>query len=63
MSNSPNSAKPKPADVAFDTAIAEGRLSADPKATNYAGYYMYMGPTADGLKDAFKHINTREYIK
>jgi len=48
--------------VAFEQAIIQGRLSDDPKTDNYAGKYMYMGPTSDGLNDAFKNINTREYI-
>ena len=48
------------APYAFDQAIAAGRLSANPKDANYAGHYMYMG-TTNG-KDAFKHINTRQYL-
>ena len=47
---------------AFDQAIQEGRLSADPQAPNFAGHYMYMGPTIDGQHDAFKHIDTRMYL-
>ncbi len=47
---------------AFEQAIQEGRLSRDPGACNYAGKYMYMGPTVDGLHDAFKHIDTRRYL-
>lgn len=46
--------------VAFDEAIAAGRLSDDPAMLNYAGNYMYMR-TIDG-KDRFKHIQTREYL-
>ena len=46
--------------VAFNEAIKAGRLSANPDASNFAGRYMYMG-TWSG-KDAFKNINTREYI-
>jgi len=46
---------------AFNKAIQEGRLSADAKASNYAGNYMYMG-TQNG-KDFFKHIMTRNYIQ
>ncbi len=45
---------------AFQEAIDAGRLSSDPKDTNYAGNYMYMG-TWDGV-DTFKNIDTREYI-
>lgn len=45
---------------AFEKAITDGRLSADPKKSNYAGYYMYMG--TDNGKDLFKHINTRYYL-
>lgn len=51
----------KPAD-AFQQAINEGRLSRDRNAANYAGDYMYMGPTVDGSHDAFKHIVTRQYL-
>lgn len=51
------------ADAAFDLAIASGRLSADPKADNYAGNYMYMGRNVGGTADAFKHILTRRYLK
>ena len=47
---------------AFEDAIKEGRLSTDVTAKNYAGHYMYMGPGTNG-KDAFKHINTRQYLK
>lgn len=49
--------------VAFEQAINEGRLSRNPSADNFAGHYMYMGPTVDGKHDAFKHIITRQYIK
>jgi len=49
--------------LAFETAIATGRLSADPAAANYAGKYMYMGPRSDGKGDAFKHSETREYLR
>ena len=44
---------------AFEAAIAEGVLSADPKSVRYAGAYMYMGTDASGHR--FKHIDTREY--
>lgn len=47
---------------AFEEAIAAGRLSTDPQAENYAGHYMYMGIANDGVRDAFKHSLTREYI-
>lgn len=45
---------------AFDDAIAQGRLSGDPSAENYAGRYMYMGTIGTG--DIFKHIDTRRYL-
>lgn len=48
---------------AFEDAIAADRLSANPNADNYAGKYMYMGSSIDGKCDAFKHIETREYLK
>ena len=48
---------------AFEEAIEAGRLSTDPKAANFAGHYMYMGPTIDGQHDAFKHSLTRQYLK
>lgn len=48
---------------AFALAIQQGRLSRDPAAENYAGHYMYMGPTVSGNGDAFKHSLTRQYIK
>lgn len=49
---------------AFEQAIAEGRLSDDPTAENYAGRYMYMGPACShGGGDAFKHIETRDYLR
>lgn len=47
--------------VAFELAIAQGRLSADKSAPNYAGHYMYMGP-GNGGQDSFKHIHTRAYL-
>ncbi len=47
---------------AFELAIAQGRLSTDPTATNYAGFYMYMGPSKTPGKDAFKHSATRQYL-
>lgn len=50
------------ANASFELAIASGRLSADPKHPNYAGNYMFMGRTADGRGDAFKHCDTRQYL-
>lgn len=47
---------------AFELAIKQGRLSRDPQAENYAGHYMYMGPTTDGKHDAFKHSLYRSYL-
>lgn len=47
--------------AAFERAIESGRLSRDPKAPNFAGHYMFMGPARNG-GDAFKHRDTREYI-
>lgn len=49
--------------AAFERAIAAGRLSDDPTRSDYAGHYMYMGPTTDGKHDAFKHVFTREYLR
>lgn len=46
---------------AFDKAVLEGRLSTEAGAPNYAGSYMYMGTTQEGI-DAFKHKQTREYL-
>lgn len=57
-----NNPKFKDPNEAFEQAIKEGRLSRNPKAKNYAGHYMYMGPTEDGKNNAFKHIVTRQYI-
>ncbi len=51
---------------AFTKAIRNGRLSADEKAANYAGNFMFMGPTFNFQGepfDAFKNISTREYLK
>jgi viroplasmin and RNaseH domain-containing protein len=47
-------------EAAFDEAIASGLLSANRRAENWAGHYMYMC-TQNG-KDMFKHIETRRYI-
>jgi len=48
---------------AFKKAIDNGRLSDNPKANNYAGNYMYMGPGCGRLagQDAFKNSMTRLY--
>lgn len=51
------------ANVAFDIAIRQGRLSANERDVNYAGHYMFMGKARDGHTDAFKHRMTREYLK
>lgn len=55
--------EPKPKfncpNTAFDKAIKNGRLSADVKALNFAGNYMYMD-TYRG-KDRFKNSLSREY--
>jgi hypothetical protein len=51
----------KDAQQAFAQAINEGRLSTDPAAPTWAGYYMYMG-TSQG-QDLFKHSLTREYLR
>ena len=48
------------AQLAFERAIEQGRLSTNPTDSNYAGNYMFMGNWSDG-KDTFKNINTREY--
>ena len=47
---------------AFDDAIAQGRLSADENAENFAGRYMFMGHDQDTGKALFKHYDTRVYI-
>lgn len=52
----------KDSDVAFNEAIQSGRLSADKNASNYAGDYMYMGPSVDGKYDSFKHVTTRQAL-
>ena len=51
---------------AFDNAISAGVLSEAPAAVNFAGRYMYMFTERDGAGleiDAFKHIDTRRYIR
>ena len=45
---------------AFVQAIKQGRLSANPSSTNYAGLFMYMG--AKNGVDLFKHVDTRRYL-
>ena len=56
--------EPTPESItAFKRAIAEGRLSENPKHENYAGMYMFMGPSLQGLKDQFKNKYTRQYLK
>lgn len=52
----------KTASLAFQEAIAKGRLSLDQSAENYAGHYMYMFTSTDGV-DQFKHIDTRQYLR
>jgi len=47
---------------AFELAIAQGRLSADPASPIFAGNYMYMGPSTANDVDCFKHIETRKYL-
>lgn len=49
--------------IAFEGAIRSGRLSADEKAENFAGNFMFMGYAEGGKKAQFKHIDTREYLK
>ena len=55
---------------AFKNAVSAGVLSKDHGAANFAGRYMYMFTEEftkpDGTRseiDAFKHIDTREYIR
>ena len=48
------------ANVAFDLAIRQGRLSDRPSAPNFAGNYMFMGHSKG--QDHFKHIETRQYL-
>lgn len=47
-------------ETVFEEAIEQGRLSDTPGTDNYAGRFMYMGTWSD--VDAFKHIDTREYL-
>lgn len=46
--------------IAFNKAIREGRLSANPEDILYAGHYMFMG-RVDG-KDMFKNTIYRNYL-
>jgi hypothetical protein len=46
---------------AFDAAIQLGTLSADERAPNYAGAFMYMF-TDERRGHAFKNINERFYV-
>jgi len=47
---------------AFDDAIASGRLSLNEDDDNYVGHYMWMGKSASGLHDAFRHRISRNYL-
>jgi hypothetical protein len=49
--------------AAFEVAITTGRLSEQCGDANWAGHYMYMGTHDRTGRAAFKHRNTREYIK
>lgn len=51
----------KDSQQAFEQAIAAKRLNLDPLSPLYAANWMYMGTWAG--KDAFKNINTREYLR
>jgi hypothetical protein len=46
----------------FDKAIAQGRLSADENARNFAGLYMFMGFDDETGEALFKNIDMRVYI-
>ena len=51
---------------AFENAIRLGRLSDSPASPENAGRFMYMHSEHDGTGltlDAFKNIETREYIR
>lgn len=48
-------------DLAFETAIASGRLSVNMHADNYEGNYDYMGPSCNG-GDSFKNYRTRKML-
>ena len=45
--------------IAFQIAIQAGRLSENPRVSNYAGNYMFMG--SHNGKDHFKNRNSRKY--
>jgi hypothetical protein len=50
---------------AFESAIMQKALSANPSDTNYAGKFMFMGVHQQGTdneKLMFKHIDTRHYL-
>lgn len=49
--------------VAFNTALATGRLTETMGTPNYIGDYMYMGTHPKTGRAAFKHRDTREYLK
>lgn len=51
----------KDSDAVFDEAIRAGVLSDDPQHERFAGHYMYMHHSADGMA-WFKHKETRAYI-
>ena len=51
----------KEATEAFEKAILQGRLSVNPKDSDYFGKYMFMGKTTNGQYDSFKNIITRLY--
>ena len=48
------------AQIAFEEAIKEGRLSDNAADAHYAGYYMYMFQHEGRAQ--FKHIITRKYL-
>lgn len=50
---------------AFESAIMQKALSANPSDPNYAGKFMFMGVHQQGTdneKLMFKHIDTRHYL-
>lgn len=50
------------ANMAFEKALRDGRLSHDTSAPNWVGHYMYMGFNADIGRDCFKHREARRYL-
>ena len=52
----------KASQKAFVNAIDSGRLSLYEFDINYVGHYMWMGKSASGLHDAFKHRIFRNYL-